>query len=281
MRFSERHGFRSSRTIFQINSMDSDLRIGLWNLLSSNFFPQRVVKINNDSIIREIVFIVYSKFLKITFDDIYEYWSSDYRSPRMVIRKWYFGAEWYDVYDFIEFCFENLIDNDRYYDILVENCNNVLADEGSGYRIVGGNFVQITSEVELDSIDAALMMDGVFTGVSTHIQSALSHLSRKNKPDFRNSIKESISAVEAVCCIIAGDTKATLGQALKKLESVGIDLHPSLRISFDKLYGYTSDADGIRHALIDDAHISYDDAKFMLVTCSAFVGYLRSLWVTS
>jgi hypothetical protein len=35
--------------------------------------------------------------------------------------------------------------------------------------------------------------------------------------DFRNSIKESISAVEAMCQILTGDDKATLGQALKKL----------------------------------------------------------------
>ena len=45
--------------------------------------------------------------------------------------------------------------------------------------------------------------------------------------------------------------------------------------AFSQLYGYTNDASGIRHSLTDEATISYADAKFMLVTCSAFVSYLK------
>jgi hypothetical protein len=40
------------------------------------------------------------------------------------------------------------------------------------------------------------------------------------------------------------------------------------------MYGYTSDADGIRHALLDQPSLSFEDAKFMLVSCSAFANYL-------
>jgi hypothetical protein len=40
------------------------------------------------------------------------------------------------------------------------------------------------------------------------------------------------------------------------------------------LYGYTSDTHGIRHALKDDSQPNAEDAKFMLVSCSAFVNYL-------
>jgi len=42
------------------------------------------------------------------------------------------------------------------------------------------------------------------------------------------------------------------------------------------MYGYTSDADGIRHKLLDEATIDFEDAKFMLVSCSAFVNLLRA-----
>jgi hypothetical protein len=42
------------------------------------------------------------------------------------------------------------------------------------------------------------------------------------------------------------------------------------------MYGYTSDAEGIRHALMDEPTLESEDAKFMLVSCSAFVNYLRS-----
>jgi len=105
----------------------------------------------------------------------------------------------------------------------------------------------------------------------------LDFLSNRSKPDYRNSIKESISAVEAFCQKITSDDKATLGIALAKIEK-NHALHPSLKSSFKSLYGYTSDASGIRHALTDTSKDpSFEEAKFMLVSCSAFINYLKSL----
>ena len=101
-------------------------------------------------------------------------------------------------------------------------------------------------------------------------------MSDRTSPDYRNSIKESISAVEAACQIITGDQKATLGQAVKKLEGSGVELHPAFRDALSKMYGYTNDASGIRHALLDESTLDADDARFMLVTCSAFVNYLKA-----
>ncbi len=77
-----------------------------------------------------------------------------------------------------------------------------------------------------------------------------------------------------MCKIITGDEKATLSTALRRLEGSGIRIHSGLRQSFDKLYVYTGDAHGIGHALLDESTLDFDDAKFMLVSCSAFVNYL-------
>lgn len=55
-----------------------------------------------------------------------------------------------------------------------------------------------------------------------------------------------------------------------------VDVHPALRGAFQKLYGYTSDADGIRYALLEESNLDFEDAKFMLVSCSAFVNYLKA-----
>ena len=76
----------------------------------------------------------------------------------------------------------------------------------------------------------------------------MSFLSDRKNPDYRNSIKESISAVESICKIIAEDEKTTLAKALTKLKK-RIEIHGSLEEGFKKIYGYTSDADGIRHAI--------------------------------
>lgn len=115
--------------------------------------------------------------------------------------------------------------------------------------------------------------------VRQHLDAALKHLTDRQSPDYRNSIKESISAVEALCALVTGQDKADLSAALKTLERE-VQLHGALKSAFNSLYGYTSDSNGIRHALLDEAQLTFDDAKFMLVACSAFVNYIKALMTT-
>jgi hypothetical protein len=115
-----------------------------------------------------------------------------------------------------------------------------------------------------------------FEPVTTHIRRAVEMLSDRKAPDYRNSIKEAISAVESMCGLVTGKPKATLGDALKQLSANGVELHPALREGFNKLYGFTSDAHGIRHGLMDKPKLDFEDAKFMLVSCSAFVNLLKA-----
>ena len=152
--------------------------------------------------------------------------------------------------------------------------NHALERELAAYRLVGGKFAQITQEQEIASIEAALAADNA-PGARNHLATALSLLSDRKAPDYRNSIKESISAVESVARFSTGNEKATLEQALKRLETAG-HIHPALRGAFSKLYGYTSDERGIRHAMLEDPNLTAADAKFFLIACSAFVSYVLS-----
>ena len=61
----------------------------------------------------------------------------------------------------------------------------------------------------------------------------------------------------------------------KKEKKKKVELHPALRKVFDQLYGYTRDVSGIRHALLSESNLNYEDAKFMLVTSYAFINYLK------
>ena len=108
------------------------------------------------------------------------------------------------------------------------------------------------------------------------MKKAIEIFSKKETKDYPNTIKESISAVEAAVNIVNGTEGKTLGDALKQLDKKK-KLPETLKIAFNKLYGYTCDREtGIRHALINDAKCPPDfaDAKFMLVACSAFINYL-------
>ena len=152
--------------------------------------------------------------------------------------------------------------------------NDVLEIELSGYRLIGGFFVDITHEQEVEMLQKALE-DTKFPPITAHLQRALELLSNRDKPDYRNSIKESISAVESMARILVGDKKAMLSDALKQLEK-SEKIHPALKNGFTSIYGYTSDEGGIRHAMMDMPNLSAHDAKFFLLSCTSFINYLKS-----
>lgn len=189
------------------------------------------------------------------------------------VRATYDEYKWHRIYDFLEFSISEI--PPEYRNFIIAQIAPVLEREMSAFRLVNGQFVPITNERELAAINEAVNStnSGMFAGVNAHLTSATLKIADRIKPDFRNSIKESISAVEAATRIITGDSNATLSDAVKKLRKNG-KVHPSLERAFLKLYGYTSDEGGIRHAMLEDPDIDFEDAKYMLISCSAFITYL-------
>lgn len=158
---------------------------------------------------------------------------------------------------------------------LIQYLNWSFKKENVGYRVIGKEITPITTPIEIDSINEALQTP--YQSITTLFDTALSLLSSKTNPDYRNSIKESISAVEAICKLISGKSNGTLGKALKTIGNKH-PIPPALQEGLSKIYGYTSASGGIRHALIkNDTTPTFADAQFMLVSCSAFVNYLVAI----
>ena len=156
-----------------------------------------------------------------------------------------------------------------------EKINKLFEKECVGYRFIDDKIVAITDKIEIKEIEKSLQSD--YSGCKSHIEKAVGFLADREHKDYKNCIKESISAVESICQIMVDDEKATLGEAIKKLKDNGIKIHPALETAFSKLFGYTSDEGGIRHAEgLFVSEVSFEEAKFMLVSCSAFVNYLIS-----
>jgi AbiJ N-terminal domain 4 len=274
LRFSERLGFKPVRSVLQIDSMDNALRVGLWNV----FYERVLLKIDEYIEVHEFAFKLWRDFFKLPIDTFLKY--TDEKIIQ-IIRDLYFGnkskeirrLEWYEVYDLIEFTAQNYPFNSN--KPFKDSVNEILKRELSAYRFVDDYLVRITDDEEIQAIEDVLKSPLKIDYAKQHIQQALALLADKQAPDYRNSIKESISAVECMGNIILNESSSTLGAVLKQLEKkTNIDLHPALKQAFEKLYGYTSDADGIRHALIGDSNVDYEEAKYMLVACSAFVNYL-------
>jgi len=129
---------------------------------------------------------------------------------------------------------------------------------------------------QLLEVQAALKSSDKFSSVKTHLTRALELYSDRKTPDYRNSIKESISSVESLARIIIANDNATLGQALKEIEKKH-QIPAALKAAFSSLYGYTSEEGGIRHSLLENGvTVDIEEARFMLIACSAFVNYLIS-----
>lgn len=111
---------------------------------------------------------------------------------------------WNEILDMVEFVCKwlsvniaNLSYLDEILKVFESDLNNEFERFDYGYRVVNLCVTDITSEAELEAITEAISNSK--DNVSEHLQKAVAHYSARPNPDVRNSIKESISAVEAVC----------------------------------------------------------------------------------
>lgn len=272
MRFSQRMGLTPVAKMVQDQGMDDDLKNNLWNavdIFALSAIEDRRVDVEKN----EFYIHLWVNFFKKTIDTI----PSSYYKAKTELRSVFFKFPWYVVYDFIEFI-GNIedsiaeIDQDKF----KKFCNDLFSRENSAYRFIDFKISPITNSSEISEIEKAIDQSIQFTalrGANIHLQAALEKLSDRKAPDYRNSIKESISAVESVAKKISGKDKDSLGAALQNIKGK-IKMHQALERGFLQIYGYTSDGDGIRHGLMDESNCDFEDAKFMLVSCSAFINYL-------
>lgn len=272
MRFSQRMGLKPAQKPLQLDGVDNELRSGLWSLYhetvlkqfkpASHHWPARGNELSGSNL--ETLFFMY--------------WFEVYEQPTdtipqtidsaiEIVRKIFFEGPYAEVYEFLEVTLANFSARTD----LQALWNSMLERHNSGFRLLDGVAVKVTSDTEIAAIETAL--DAKLKGVRLHLRSALEKLSDRKTPDYRNSIKESILAVESLAQSLTGNARTTLGEALKVL-GPAVGMHPAFRDALSKLYGFTNDADGIRHAILDEPTVTYADALFMLVACSAFVNYV-------
>jgi len=268
MLFSQKYGYNPVREQIQKESMDEALRNQLWNIYF-DLLGNKLLNAVTYNLLKSIWTIVY-KQTSDTFPIKYGNPDAEW------IRNIFISGNWYDILDVIQFTVIFLCKFQLgIYQQFINSCNDTLEQECSAYRIVGKEIAPITTKEEIESIESAINTKSL--PVREHLSKALDLFSNRQNPNYRNSIKESISAVEYLCKKIANDDNADLAKAIKILKNSNkIDIHPAFEQALIKLYAYTSDEDGIRHCIMDKDTIESEDAKYMLVTCAAFVNYLMA-----
>ena len=177
--------------------MDDRLRTALWNA-----FYAMQERLDRDAQIRFVAVVFRSAWLDLWHRRL-DQMPSDVIGAVGAVRTIYLSEGWTDVYDFID----HVVRHHNNYGFVREfaaESNKALAAERSAYRIVGDRVIRITAGEEIAAIEKAFRDATAVEPARQHLSRAADLLSDRTAPDFRNSIKESISAVEAVCSALTG-----------------------------------------------------------------------------
>ena len=268
--FSDRMGIKSENTTIQTNEFDSRTRTQIMNTLSG-IIAERYGSFGSNNITQKLVVSVLSDVYQFEIDRSVSYGIDQI----LILASETIRLDSYDaILTLVEYLCQQISKDNNDTGKVYSQFNDLFEKEYVGYRFISGHITPITNTNEQKEIETAL--NNASENAKSHFQKALDMLSDRVSPDYENSIKESISAVEAECSLIVGKP-SILSDALKQLNQYGITIHPALKEAFIKLYAYTSDGKGIRHAGdLGGRDATFAEAKFMLTACSAFINYLKA-----
>lgn len=268
IRFSERVGLTEPRKILSKDEVPERLKNRIWNTISYNLLNE--IALSDNTAILDLYLAIYGDF----FGKENDFLASYGNTPSARIREEYKKLEKYEVYDFIDFV---LYHNGKSFmgDKTIHKLNIIFSEELSPYRFVDNQLLPITNEEEIAEIEKVKKQSRDFglENVLEHLRQSIISFSNRKNPDYRNSIKESISAIEAICKIITDDKNTTLGKALNKIKKDS-NYNQALISGFINIYGFANRESGIRHALADKDKIKEEDARYFLISSSAFINYL-------
>src|SRR5919109_4167844 len=223
MRFSDRIGVTRPVLSVHLDSMPTQLRVSLWNLFLDLYNGK------DGGYWGKITAHVAKYFRKFPADDLpYQSWDL-----RDWLKEYFFGLSWYEAYNFVEFIVKNHgvateERSGRSYDVsshpvpsekLEAAVNHILEREHSGYRFIGHVLSPISEQAELEEVQKATELRGKgLEGARRHVHAALDLFSKRSNPDYRNAIKEAISAIESIAKQIGAKERDGLTPALRALE---------------------------------------------------------------
>jgi hypothetical protein len=270
--FSKRFGFAPTMKV-QDKSMDKNLRVALWNCVHAAFWEHttrdtlgNIVPVQN---LQNVLSKLWVDFLRWPIASLPYTWSDQYG----MLSKYYSTAEWYAVYDFVEFMapFADKFHSDGTR-LFSESCNRVLEEELSAYRFIGTTLSPMTSPIEIEEI--VIAQTTPYREINEQIHRASEAFSKRPNGDYRTCVKESLGAMETAARIALNDSKGTLHTLLPVLQK-RLGLHAALVDGLDKIYGWSGDQH--RHGQKGADDFSEVDAHYWLVSCSAFINYLLRL----
>ncbi|MER7447819.1 hypothetical protein [Microbacterium sp. NPDC097977] len=264
--FGQRIGQRPVREVVQTDSVDDSTRVALWNLMhrieSSLLHNQRL---RAESVMKSL----WATTLERPSDE-YSWTMTEVRLKKTVL-----DADWVSALEVVEGFGDVLNANlgEESGDEYRRLANEILAKGLIGYRFIGSELAAVDDDQSASEIEKAI--DSSSNAARTHLERAVSLLADRQNPQYAKVAGEAVLAVEAAVHDLTG--KKTLGDGVKELGKRGLPVHPAILRAWSAMYGYTSDAGGIRHANINGEEVDAAMAVYLLVTCSAFVNLLAKV----
>ena len=248
--FSNREGLREEKPLIFDDAPES-LRYGLREVLQD-------LGIRKPKEQRDII----SKAWRCAHDP--ENWGDDYISDEVVSLLG--RGAWYKFYDRIERVPKYLLP----YKIAEyhQRVNDLLADEGIGYRFHGGKLVRVGTEEfdEVVLVARTALTDERFVEPRKQFERGL-EFRNSRPPDWANAIKEAANSVEAVLQVIYKRP----GVPLTTIVSADLpsDLPKRIKDLFKSLYGLGSGTTGARHGAVEGIQPSPARAELALHVAAA------------
>jgi hypothetical protein len=265
--FGQREGLEPLPVQLEPGEISQQIRAGLWAIIRNTMVGGYDLNRGYTNPVRWALLEFFIRRDHRMIDEFPERYPAE--MERWVKKKFTDGS-CVDVLNFVDHFIQSV--NNRDIKIAV---GQVLSDGHSAYRVIDGRIGRMSSDEEAATVSAALQnTKQAYGGAHQHLTDAVKAVTAG---DYAGCVAKSIHAVESTARKIAPPGSQDLDAALSILKDK-IGIHGALKSAFTKLYGYASDEEGIRHALVfqDAPEVDEADALFMLGACAAFVSYLAA-----
>lgn len=274
--FSQRYGYEPLPTPMRLEEISDDLRREIWNAV------YRIIRdaIRSDMLGTTTFFDTnFCRFIERVWGKFKKISESRVRTKCNEVMKNFESVVMHERFNRVLDLLQIMADERKSDDEFTTTIATLFERHAAAYRLDMSRrpylFVPCANKEQGEATRQAIetIRDGCMEGAVTHLRQAVEHI---NGGQHADSIADSIHAVESVARVIDPKSNKTLKPALNSLEKAGLLTHPALKDAFNKLYGYTSDEQGIRHALHDKgaADVGLDEAIFMFGACASFAAYL-------
>lgn len=207
------------------------------------------------------------------------------------------GIDWAKVYDFCERLYGHLPQELGYEDqygnynvnvsrgdmqiYIAAELQRLFLEEGLAYEFSEGVVRRRGRKhtVELVAKSQVVLGDPQLVSARRHFDKALQFFRHPSNPDYENSVKEAVCAVEAAGKLLFPSAKAsTLGDLAKWLGSTQeVSVPKAICQTITGVYAFRSGGDGVGHGGASGGKATLEVTEYVLAVCASQIIYLVDL----